>query len=161
MKDQTSIQRIAQLHPDVREGFQNFITDAENALNITIRIVQGLRTFAEQDALYAQGRTKPGNIVTYSPAGTSYHNYGLAVDVVPIDETGKMNWNYDFKKLVPFAEKYGITWGGNFPHPDLDHFENKKGFNWRDLLHKRQINDFILGTDYVILLPLNAERKQL
>ena len=151
MKDQTSKPRLELLHPDVRADFEAFITDAENALGLTLRIVQGLRTFPEQDAIYAQGRTKPGSIVTYSPAGASYHNYGLAVDFVPIDAAGKPDWNYDFKKIAPFGDKYEITWGGNFPKPDLDHFEKKMGFNWRDLLHKYQAKDFLPGTTYVNL----------
>ena len=47
-------------------------------------VVSGLRTAAEQNALYAQGRNGvPGNIVTNAKAGHSMHNYGLAVDVVP------------------------------------------------------------------------------
>jgi peptidoglycan L-alanyl-D-glutamate endopeptidase CwlK len=51
--------------------------------NIYIRVVQGLRTVAEQDALYARGRTAPGKRVTNAPGGFSYHNYGLAVDCDP------------------------------------------------------------------------------
>ncbi|WP_412693869.1 M15 family metallopeptidase [Clostridium sp. AF22-10] len=46
---------------------------------ITVAIGETLRTVAEQDALYAQGRTKPGNIVT-NAKGSSYssqHQWGL------------------------------------------------------------------------------------
>jgi peptidoglycan L-alanyl-D-glutamate endopeptidase CwlK len=48
-----------------------------------IRVVQGLRSWTEQDALYAMGRTAPGKIVTNVKGGYSYHNYGMAVDCVP------------------------------------------------------------------------------
>src|SRR5512146_24015 len=52
---------------------------------IAIRVTQGLRTWAEQDALYAQSRTAPGPKVTNCKGGYSYHNFGLAVDCVPDD----------------------------------------------------------------------------
>jgi peptidoglycan L-alanyl-D-glutamate endopeptidase CwlK len=50
---------------------------------IEIMVTQGLRTIAEQDALYAQGRSVPGAKVTNCPGGHSYHNFGLAVDCCP------------------------------------------------------------------------------
>jgi len=152
MRDPSNVAKINLLHPKVRQLFTDFIDDAENSLNISLSIVQGLRSFSQQQAIYDQGRTKPGEIVTWSPAGTSYHNYGLAIDVCPYnDGKGGLNWNYDFAKLLPFAQKHGITWGGNFPvgKKDTDHFENKLGYNWRDLLHKYNVKDFIAGTTYV------------
>lgn len=152
MKDPKSIPVIAKLHPNVRETFTGFIEEAENALGITLRVVQGLRTFAEQDAIYAQGRTKPGKIVTWSPAGASYHNYGLAIDVCPLKpDHSALDWSYDFMKLLPFSDKHSITAGLNFPagKKDPDHFELKLGLNWRELLHRYQAKDFIPGTEYV------------
>lgn len=153
MKDLQSVAKVQGLHPKVSDLFYNFITDAENELGIIIRVVQGFRTFEEQQAIYDQGRTKPGKIVTWSPPGSSYHNYGLAADECPfiLNSTTKLNWDYDFSLLKPIAAKYGITWGGDFPKgkKDLDHFENKLGFNWRYLLHKYQMKDFIVGTQFV------------
>jgi hypothetical protein len=57
-------------------------------------VVSGLRTAAEQDALYAQGRIAPGHIVTNSKGGLSMHNYGLAVAAVPFltGDPGALNW---------------------------------------------------------------------
>lgn len=150
MNDSLSIQRLELLHPRVKDAFKLFIDDAELALDLTLRIVQGFRSFAEQDALYQQGRTTPGKIVTWSPAGTSYHNYGLAIDIVPIDGH-IVNWGYNFRKLLPYASPLGITWGGNFPSgkKDMDHFEKKFGYNWRTLLDKYHRKDFIPGTHLV------------
>ncbi|SRR5712692_7841459 len=152
MKDLSSIAKIAELHPKFRPLAQSFIEDAENALNITLRIVQGMRTFAQQQAIYDQGRTTPGNIVTKAKAGQSFHNYGISVDVCPVINNGtKLDWEYAFEKLVPFAAKYGITWGGYFLSPDRDHFENKFGHMWQDLLAKYQAGNFIEGTHFVNL----------
>ena len=48
---------------------------------ITINVIGGLRTYEEQNELFAQGRTKPGRIVTNARGGFSNHNFGIALDV--------------------------------------------------------------------------------
>ncbi len=96
MRDKVSIERVKLLHPKVRAEVIACIqaVKAKLAPNCAIRIVQGLRTIAEQDALYAQGRTKPGKIVTNARGGSSYHNYGVAIDfAILIDKDG--NGTYD------------------------------------------------------------------
>ena len=60
--------------------------------NIDYLVTCTLRTFAEQDALYAEGRTAPGHIVTWAQAGQSPHNFGLAFDMVPL-RNGKPVWD--------------------------------------------------------------------
>lgn len=150
MKDQHTIGAVALLHPKIIPGATGFINDAEAALDITIRVVQGLRTFAQQQALYDQGRTTPGNIVTKAKAGQSYHNYGLAIDCVPFNPDGlTLNWEYNFNILTQYAIKYGITWGGLFPSPDRDHWENKFGHTWEDLLVMYNEGNFIPGTQFL------------
>lgn len=134
MKDNISSQRIAALHPKVIERFTKFINDAETGLGITLRVVQGLRTISEQNVLYAQGRTTPGKIVTNAKGGSSYHNYGLAIDVVPL-VNNQPDWNYDYSKLLPYAT--GLVWGGSFKSiKDKPHFEFTFGLNWRVLLQR-------------------------
>lgn len=149
MKDGFSDKRIKLLHPKVRLHFQNFIEEAESNLDITLRIAQGLRTMEEQNALYEQGRTRPGQIVTKAKAGRSFHNYGLAVDLVRMKGT-QVDWEYDMSKLLPFAQKYGIDWGGSWKKfKDYPHFEKTFGYTWRQLLSKYNDADFIAGTKYL------------
>jgi hypothetical protein len=149
MKDKISIERVKHLHPKVIEDFKNFITDAEQALGITIRVSQGLRTFQEQQDLYDMGRTKAGKVVTKAKPGSSYHQYGLAVDLVEM-VNGGLDWNFDMGKLVPYADKYGISWGGNWQSfKDYPHFEKTFGWGWRSLLDKYNKKDFIAGTTFV------------
>ena len=84
------------------------------ARGLVVEIVQGLRTFAEQDELYAQGRTKPGQIVTQARGGESNHNYGLAADLCPFIN-GKPNWNAPVSVWVAIgaaAMEQGLEWGG-------------------------------------------------
>lgn len=162
MRDSISEQRIKVLHPKVRDVFKAFIEEAEEGLDITLRVVQGLRTIEEQNVLHAQGRTTPGQIVTNAKGGSSYHNYGLAIDVAVI-EKGKLNWNWDYKKLRPYYKKYNLTWGADWDGDgktkdegdkdehlvDMPHFQLTFGYNWRQLLEKYNKKDFIPDTKYV------------
>lgn len=153
MNDAISLKRVQELHPSVRDDFENFITDAERGLGITIRVTQGLRTFAEQRAIYDQGRTTPGKIVSKAAPGQSYHQYGLAVDLGELVHNGQdIDWGYDMSHLKTYAEKYDITWGGDFPgnFKDYPHFE-KHAKHWSVYLAKYNAKDFIPGTTYVNL----------
>src|SRR5260221_3137466 len=152
--DTRSLNNLNTLHPKFRQSAINAWTEAQAAMppNIKIIVVQGLRTFAESDALYAQGRTTPGPIVTKAAAGQSYHNYGLAFDFAMItngkdDSIVGPNW----MKIVSIMKAHGMTWGGDFPEGfhDNPHFENKYGHNWRDLLILHEAGNFIPGTTYV------------
>ncbi len=138
MKDPISAKRCEQLHPKAKNVFKAFIEECETTLGISLRVVQGLRTIAEQDALYAKGRTTPGPIVTNAKGGTSYHNYGLAVDLVLLKADGTVDWGYDMSKLVPIATKHGLYWGGNFKTiVDKPHFELTFGKKPSELLAMR------------------------
>lgn len=152
MKDKISESRIMLLHPAIRQDAKSFIEEAEAALNITLRIAQGLRTIDEQNELFAQGRTKPGKVVTKAKGGQSYHNYGLAIDLVEMKD-GKPNWNFKYEALLPLATKHGFAWGGHFKSiPDKPHFEKTFGYGWRDLLRKHDLRQFMPGTKYVNLI---------
>lgn len=70
------------LHPGLLRVIERTLELLEKAGH-PFKVYSGLRTFDEQDRLYAQGRTKPGHIVTKTRGGRSMHNYGLAVDMAP------------------------------------------------------------------------------
>lgn len=112
--NKASENRLAKVHPKLAKGVTAIIT-ALAAKGHTIEVVQGLRTFAEQDALFAQGRTKPGEIVTKAKGGQSNHNYGLAVDLAPF-VGGKPQWkdNAGFIRIGAEAVKQGLEWGGSW-----------------------------------------------
>ena len=123
--NKASENRLAKVHPKLAKGVTALIA-ALAAKGHTIEVVQGLRTFAEQDALFKQGRTKPGQIVTKAKGGQSNHNYGLAVDLVPFVD-GKPQWNDNagFVRIGAEAVKQGLEWGGSWkkfidkPHVQL------------------------------------------
>jgi peptidoglycan L-alanyl-D-glutamate endopeptidase CwlK len=93
-------------------------------LSVSIRITQGLRTYAEQDALYEQGRSSPGAIVTDAKGGYSMHNFGLAVDVAPIIN-GVIDWNdkdANWKEILAKALTCGLAEGAEWrTFPDEPH----------------------------------------
>ena len=111
----SSDNRLKKIHPELARRVRTLIDNLAKA-GMQIEVVQGLRTFAEQDALFAQGRTKPGKVVTNARGGQSNHNYGLAVDVVPFNDN-KPNWdapNSIWVAIGAEAEKLGLEWGGNW-----------------------------------------------
>lgn len=148
MRDLTVSQpRILKLHPLVKDLFVVFIEECERQLGITLRVVQGLRTFKEQDDLYAIGRTKlfdeKGNklkIVTKAKGGYSYHCYGLAIDIVPL-VGGVPQWNYDYSKLATIADKYGIESGSRWRFKDNPHFQIIDGYTVQQLLDKHNAGE--------------------
>jgi len=150
-----SLVQIQTLHPKLRDTALLAYNEAVKATPVGVHpiITQGLRTFAESDKLYAQGRTAPGEIVTNAKAGQSYHNYGLAVDFALVIN-GKTTWNEkdpNWITVVNIFKKYGFTWGGDFAgkFKDYPHLEQKFGHNWKDLLVLYNAGTFIPGTTYV------------
>ncbi|WP_422631181.1 M15 family metallopeptidase [Pseudomonas silesiensis] len=81
---------------------------------ITIKIISGLRTYEEQDALYARGRPDNGPTVTNAKGGQSNHNFGIAFDI-GIFEGGKYLGNSPkYKAVGVLAMDLGLEWGGNW-----------------------------------------------
>lgn len=123
--DANSEARLQLVHPKLAERIRTMAEMLELE-NITIRVTQGLRTWAEQAALYAQGRTSPGKIVTDAQPGTSWHQFGLAVDVAPFD-SGIPDWNVEhpaWKRIVAVGESCGMFSGSLFrTFPDWPHFQ--------------------------------------
>lgn len=123
---------IEKLHPAIREIANEFVLTAK-VQNIDLRIYQGLRTFEEQNKLYAQGRTTPGKIVTQAKGGQSFHNYGLAIDVIPFVK-GNPDWNTKlWPEISAIGEGLGFEWGGRWKFVDKPHFQFPKGKNFRQL----------------------------
>ena len=137
--DPVTDQRIKQLDPSVQQPATNFINNTESQLYTQLRVTQGYRSTEEQNKLYNQGRTTPGNIVTNAQGGESYHNYGLALDVVVMDK-GKPNWNQQITpQIANVASKEGFAWGGNWTSlKDYPHFQMTFGQSIKDLKRNKK-----------------------
>jgi len=135
-----SAAKLVRLIPCVKAAAEALI-DRSFSAGIPIVITQGLRTFAEQNALYEQGRTKPGNIVTNARGGYSNHNFGVAIDFALLTNDGRaVSWDTkldgnrngkaDWNEVVTLAKALGFTWGGDWKtFLDLPHFEMTFGLS--------------------------------
>jgi peptidoglycan L-alanyl-D-glutamate endopeptidase CwlK len=153
--DKITLDRIEKLHPDVRTEALEIYKEICSVLtkNVICRFAHTLRTNEEQNQLYAQGRTilfnnkgKRLGIVTNAKGGQSYHNYGLAIDIVLLvdkDENGtyeSASWDIkgDFDKdgVADWDEitKIFLKYGWNFlvdkrgRRWDFPHFQKTFGF---------------------------------
>jgi len=115
--------KLEDLHPLVVEKARQLIELAQ-ADGIEILVTSTLRSFEEQAELFAIGRTKPGKIVTNAKGGESWHNFGLAFDVVPL-VNGKAIWDSPFwSQIGELGKQIDLTWGGDFKSfKDKPHFE--------------------------------------
>ena len=122
------------LHPIVREATEKLIEVCKEK-GIDIIIAQAYRSIAEQNALYAKGRTTAGPKVTNAKGGTSYHNYGLAIDFC-LKVDGKAIWsvNKDWRTVATEAKKLGFEWGGEWKSfVDYPHLQMTFGLSIKDL----------------------------
>lgn len=123
--------RLEDLDPRFRDIFVKW-RDRCKAEGLDLLITCTLRSNAEQDELYAIGRTKPGKKVTNAQAGQSAHNYGLALDFVPL-ENGKPAWSDShpaWRKAGNIATDLGLEWAGNW-HGNMREFPHIQVANWK------------------------------
>lgn len=125
---------VKALHPRLQEKLEELMGLCKKN-GITICIGECLRTVSEQDALYAQGRTKQGPIVTNARGSTysSMHQWGVAADFylnMDVDGDGKVsddafnNATKLFNKVGALGQSIGLEWGGSWKNPvDLPHFQ--------------------------------------
>ena len=112
------------LHPTLKIKAEQLISKCDKA-GLKIRITQGYRSVEEQNELYAQGRTKPGNKVTNARGGFSMHNWGVAFDFCRNDGKGAYNEDGDFfGKVGAIGISIGLEWGGSWKSiVDKPHFQ--------------------------------------
>lgn len=155
MKDQKTLDRIQLMHPKLRAEVAGIYDEICEALNgrAFCRFSYTLRTFREQDELYCIGRTKAGKKVTNAKGGYSYHNYGLALDIVLIVYNKTAVWDIksdfngdgkpDWMQVVHIFKSHGWDWGGDWKFTDYPHFQKSFGYKISDLLalHKAKKYD--------------------
>lgn len=92
------------------------------------KIISGTRTYEEQTALYAQGRSKPGKIVTKARAGYSNHNFGVAFDIGIFRDGAYITDGPHYDTAGAIGKSVGLEWGGDWKtFKDRPHFEYKTG----------------------------------
>jgi peptidoglycan LD-endopeptidase CwlK len=153
---------ISLLHPRVATLALRLVEECAYQ-GVPLVVTQTLRSYQEQDELYAQGRTKAGPpcvhdghtrpigscpihplgcIVTQARGGWSYHNFGLAFDVA-VKDKGTLNWHTgvdvndnditDYEEIGTIGQILGLEWGGAWKFSDFPHFQLTYGLTLKEL----------------------------
>lgn len=121
--------KIDDLLPVVQEKVRKFLELCHES-DVDILITSTYRDAESQNALYAQGRTQPGKIVTNAKAGESWHNHRCAFDVVPI-VNGKACWdtkNPVWQTIGSLGKEAGLEWAGDWKRfKEFPHFQYTGG----------------------------------
>lgn len=132
--------KLANVNPIVADKALQLVSLAFDK-GYKLLITQGLRTYAEQNELYAQSRTQAqlnavglSNVVakpheqwaTNARGGYSYHNFGLAFDFAVLDKDDKIDWDTTAKynTVGALGKTLGLEWGGDWKSAkDRPHFQ--------------------------------------
>ena len=134
--DKHKIERCKGLFPVVMRKSIEFIEVINKQINCGV--FEGIRTFEKQDEYYASGRDNKRAIKTNQKGGYSYHNYGLAIDIVFLDEYGNWKWpdkeDSRWKIIGKIGQEIGFEWGYDIWNWDCPHFQMTFGFEAIELL---------------------------
>lgn len=113
--DRISEQKLASVNPDLAARVHQ-MADALSRRGIVIKVSSGLRSVEKQAALYADRANNPNPV---AKPGTSKHEKGLAIDVVPVG-----SYSASVQRAIgEEGKRAGLLWGGEFKRPDPVHFE--------------------------------------
>jgi len=128
--DSRSESNISSLLPAAQTAARQWLAACIKA-GLTIRIIDGNRSYAQQDGLYAQGRSKPGHVVTNARGGYSRHNFGIAWDFGIFGVHGEyVEDGPAYTQAGRIAEAQGLEWGGAWEgFEDRPHVQLKTGLS--------------------------------
>lgn len=135
--DARSEKVIATLQPQVRPIARALVQKAAQN-GIQIKVISGLRSYAEQNDLYAQGRTRAGRKVTNARGGYSNHNFGIAFDIGVFEGSRYLGESPKYKAVGALGMELGLEWGGSWKTiVDEPHFQLRPA--WATDLSERQM----------------------
>ena len=135
--DDRSEGNIATLLEEVRPMARALVQKAA-ANGIQIKVISATRTFAEQDALFAKGRTAPGSVVTNARGGYSNHNFGIAFDIGVFEGGRYLDESPAYKAVGALGMNLGLEWGGNWKTiQDEPHFQLRPA--WAHEMSEREM----------------------
>ena len=124
--DRLTLTRITTAHTAIRQQLLEIYEEICESLTgrAQCRFTEVLRSAKRQDELYAQGRSKPGKIVTNAKAWESFHQYGLALDICLILDGKEASWDRvtdfdrdgiaDWMECVRIFKSHGWEWAGEW-----------------------------------------------
>jgi len=139
--DERSEIQLATLHPAMQKAARAFLGVAKvicAKVGCDVKIISGTRSYMEQDALYARGRTTPGKKVTNAAAGHSNHNFGIAFDIGIFRGKEYCGEHPLYNELGTLGKSLGLEWGGDWKFVDEPHYQLRPawatGMTERDML---------------------------
>lgn len=120
--------RLSDCEPALQLAYTLLLHDFREQTGHDLLLTCTHRTVEEQQKLYAQGRTEPGQIVTQLDGVHKMSNHNLsparAVDVAVLI-SGKITWDERaYASLGELAHRYNLVWGGSWhSFKDLPHLE--------------------------------------
>lgn len=119
--DGISESRLVEVHPELARRVQQLAS----MLNIPIRVTCGVRSWSDQEADWLKGRNgdgevvDPAKVITNAKPGHSWHQMGLAADLVPMLPDGQPDWNVthaSWQELIAACPSCGLRSGSTFEH---------------------------------------------
>lgn len=156
--DQRTEDNLKTLDKKAQKKFREFLIYAndiaDDFLNCDVRLLSGHRTWDEQNRLYAQGRTLPGQKVTNAKGGQSNHNFGIAGDLGVFrkgdyldDNEAKADKSFTdriYRHLAKKAASFGMEAGYNWKTQDQPHFEISTGLTLAEKRAKYKASGTVL-----------------
>lgn len=109
--DERSEGNITTLNARVQPLARQFVRKCAE-VGITVKIIDGSRTYAQQDVLFEQGRTKPGEIVTNARGRQSFHTFGVAFDFGVFVNAKYIDDSPAYTTAGHIGQSLGLEWGG-------------------------------------------------
>lgn len=122
------------LYPDVKEKYIK-LQEIMALRGMPIYLSEGFRTAKKQDTYYAKGRTTKGNVITNAKGLQSYHQYGLAFDVIFVGYKWNPPGDIWWWILGNEGKALGLEWGGDWKSKDYPHFQFTANgtIHWKNL----------------------------
>ena len=131
---------INDLHPAVARGCRELIARMNCAGFSAVGVSSTFRCHETQEHLFAQGRTRPGNIVTNARGGQSWHNWRLAFDIFQNIRGQEWNNPQFFETAGRIWQEMDGEWGGSWTSfRDMPHFQATFGLTLADLRAGRTV----------------------
>lgn len=142
-------EKFKELHKEVSARASRVYQDMYRIHGVLMRCTRAYSSFEDQAALYAQGRTKPGRIVTWANAGDSYHQFKAAFDscfngtdpfLIELRRSDPAKAEHLWSGFGHFCEVHGLQWGGRWADEkrDMPHAQFTFGLTPKELkaIHK-------------------------
>ena len=124
--DERTERNLATLHPEVQRVMRSFLGVAKviaAKVGCDVKVISGTRSYAEQDALYARGRTVPGLKISNAKGGESNHNFSLACDIAIFRGKEYCPEHPLYNELGTLGKSLGLEWGGDWKFVDEPHYQ--------------------------------------